>query len=52
MAEDGVGARGGNQLHALRSGLATACGSLPHAETPALFCRALERFIAGLPESD
>lgn len=27
-------------------------GSLPHAETPALFCRSLERFIAGLPESD
>jgi pimeloyl-ACP methyl ester carboxylesterase len=27
-------------------------GSLPHAESPALFCRALERFIAGLPESD
>ena len=27
-------------------------GSLPHAETPALFCRALQRFIAGLPESD
>jgi pimeloyl-ACP methyl ester carboxylesterase len=27
-------------------------GSLPHAETPALFCRSLERFIAGLPDSD
>lgn len=27
-------------------------GSLPYAETPALFCRSLERFIAGLPESD
>jgi pimeloyl-ACP methyl ester carboxylesterase len=25
-------------------------GSLPHAETPALFCRALERFLAKLPE--
>jgi pimeloyl-ACP methyl ester carboxylesterase len=27
-------------------------GSLPHAETPSLFCRSVERFIAGLPESD
>jgi pimeloyl-ACP methyl ester carboxylesterase len=27
-------------------------GSLPHAETPALFSKALERFITGLPESD
>ena len=25
-------------------------GALPHAETPALFCRALERFLAGLPD--
>jgi pimeloyl-ACP methyl ester carboxylesterase len=25
-------------------------GALPHAETPALFCRALERFLAKLPE--
>lgn len=24
-------------------------GSLPHAERPAIFCRALDRFIAGLP---
>lgn len=24
-------------------------GALPHAETPALFCNALERFLAGLP---
>jgi pimeloyl-ACP methyl ester carboxylesterase len=24
-------------------------GSLPHAERPAVFCRALDRFIAGLP---
>ena len=25
-------------------------GALPHAETPALFCRALERFLAKLPD--
>jgi pimeloyl-ACP methyl ester carboxylesterase len=24
-------------------------GSLPHAETPAAFCRALDRFVSGLP---
>lgn len=28
------------------------CGSLPYAESPTLFCRALERFIAGLPDPD
>lgn len=27
-------------------------GSLPYAETPARFCRSLERFIAGLPQAD
>jgi pimeloyl-ACP methyl ester carboxylesterase len=26
-------------------------GNLPHAESPALFCRALERFVASLPEA-
>lgn len=25
-------------------------GNLPHAESPALFCRALERFLSGLPD--
>jgi pimeloyl-ACP methyl ester carboxylesterase len=24
------------------------CGSLPHAETPAAFCRAFDRFLSGL----
>jgi len=26
-------------------------GNLPHAESPALFCRALERFLASLPDA-
>jgi pimeloyl-ACP methyl ester carboxylesterase len=26
------------------------CGGLPHAETPAAFCQALERFLSSLPE--
>ena len=48
MAEDGVGARGGNQLHALRSGLATACGSLPHADI-AEATELLLTTVGGLP---
>ena len=43
-----VGSRGVNHLHALRSGLATACGSLPHAD-PAAATALLLDTVAGLP---
>jgi hypothetical protein len=46
--KSGAGARGGNQLHALRSGLATACGSLPHTDVADATALLLET-VGGLP---
>jgi hypothetical protein len=46
--ERSTGARGGNHLHALRPGLATACGSLPHDDVETAVDLVLDA-LPGLP---